>query len=207
MKYLASLYSLNAKSNSFQDTCTRKHRYEYTMKRTCELLKKGEVVFSPIVHMHEMSIKYNLPKDYSFFKKIDRAMIDKADSLIVLKMKGWEQSEGITDEIEYAKSLGKDIEYLECEGFVEVYDTTETTQVLQEPEVGNIVFQAVREQLGIDKIRSTDSLISLGADGLDTMEVVMQIEEELEYEIDIDDWSVSEDTTVEGLIKIVEDLL
>ncbi len=126
MIYIASLYSLNAKSNSFRDTNTRQHRYEYTLKRTCELLKKGEAVYSPIVHCHEMNVKYNMPKDYTFWQKLDRSVISKSDSLIVLMMEGsnggWKESEGMSDEIQYAKELGLKIEYLECEDFMACYD-------------------------------------------------------------------------------------
>ena len=126
MYYIASLYSLNAKTNSFRDTMTRQVRYEYVMKRVAKMLKDGEHVYSPIVHCHQMSIEYNLPKDYSFWKAQDRHMIDLCEKVVVLKMNGvkggWGESVGITDEINYAISKDKEIIYLECEDYVDPYD-------------------------------------------------------------------------------------
>ena len=122
MHYIASLYSLQAKSNSFKDTVTRKCRYDYTMKRTATLLKQGEMVYSPIVHCHQMSVEYSLPKQYKFWQTIDRHMIALSEGVIVLMMKGWEDSEGMGDEIKYAESLGKEVRYLECEDYIDPYD-------------------------------------------------------------------------------------
>lgn len=131
MKYICSLYSLDAKTNSFKDTVTRQHRYEYAMKRTAMMLKNKENVYSPIVHCHEMSVKYQLPKDYSFWKSQDRHMIDKCDEVVVLKMNGvsggWRESVGITDEINYAIKLGKPITYLECEDYCDPYNLGDET--------------------------------------------------------------------------------
>ena len=122
MIYVASLYSLNAKSNSFQDTCTRQHRYEYTEKRVSEFLSKGELVYSPIVHCHNMSVRYSLPKEYKFWQNIDRHMIDLCEGVYVLMMEDWELSEGITDEINYAMDLGKPVTYISCNDFMDVYN-------------------------------------------------------------------------------------
>lgn len=123
MKYVCSLYSLNAKTDSAQDIATRQHRYEYTMCRVASLLKQGEMVYSPILHCHNMSIKYDLPKDYKFWQAIDNHMIDICDSIIVLKMddgsSSWVDSVGINDEINYAISKGKKIEYLDCDDFTD----------------------------------------------------------------------------------------
>ena len=127
MKYICSVYSLNAKTNSFQDTLTRQHRYEYTMKRVAQMLKKGVFVYSPIVYTHEISCKYTLPTEYEFWEKSCRHSIDICDSLVVLKMQGWEDSIGITDEIKYAKEVGKEITYLECEDYCDPYEGYEET--------------------------------------------------------------------------------
>lgn len=39
-------------------------------------------------------------------------MLGRADSLYVLKLGGWEESVGLTAEIEYAKKAGKQLVYL-----------------------------------------------------------------------------------------------
>jgi hypothetical protein len=115
MIYLASVYSLNAKTDSEEDKALREARYLRVMEKTNELLKEGLCVFSPIVHCHPMSNMYGLPKHFSFWEKLDKAYIDSCDAVWVFMMDGWEQSEGITKEIEYAKSKGKNIVYIDDE--------------------------------------------------------------------------------------------
>lgn len=121
MKYICSLYSLNAKTDSKQDILTRQTRYNYTLKKAAELLNQGVNAYSPILHCHEMSVKCKLPKEYTFWKNIDHHMIDLSDSVLVLMMKdeygSWVESEGILDEIRYSISIGKSVEFLECETY------------------------------------------------------------------------------------------
>lgn len=113
MIYLCSVYSLDAKTNSIRDTRTREERYLLTAKKTAEYLQEGHIIFSPIVHCHVMANMYDLPKDYKFWQHMDRGMIDAASEVWVLKMPGWERSEGITDEIAYARTTGKPVKYIE----------------------------------------------------------------------------------------------
>ena len=84
----------------------RNKRYEYVLMRTAEMMNKGEIVFSPIVHCHEMAIKHDLPKTYEFWSKYDREMINRADEVWVLCMPGYKESRGITDELKMAEELG-----------------------------------------------------------------------------------------------------
>ena len=112
MIYLASVYSLNAKTDSEEHKRIREERYLTVMKKTKELLEAGLTVFSPIVHCHPMSVVYGLPKDFSFWERLDKSYIDNCDVLWVLMMEGWDESEGIGKEIEYAKSQGKFVKYI-----------------------------------------------------------------------------------------------
>lgn len=121
MLYVASLYSLNAKTSSEEDVNCRKRRYEYTLKRVSDLLCAGEMVFSPIAHCHELATRYELPKDFGFFKKLDHNFIDIMDGVLVLMMsddKGsWVNSEGMQDEIRYAQETGKPVKFITCEDY------------------------------------------------------------------------------------------
>lgn len=96
----------------------RHQRYEYTLKRLTEFWKEGNIVFSPIIHCYDASNKYDLPKDYTFWQRIDRHMIDNSDEVWVLKMEddvgSWSDSKGITDEVQYAERLGKKVVYFDC---------------------------------------------------------------------------------------------
>ncbi len=122
MIYLCSVYSLNAKTDSRGDKLIRQLRTNYTRKRLAKFLCGGKYVISPISHLHEVSIQHDLPKDYTFFKAYDHALMDCCDEVYVLQMEdsagSWEDSEGITDEIEYAKETGKKITYISCEDYI-----------------------------------------------------------------------------------------
>tara|TARA_B100001063_G_scaffold227047_1_gene237132 strand:- start:13095 stop:13451 length:357 start_codon:yes stop_codon:yes gene_type:complete len=113
MIYLASVYSLDAKTDSEEHKALREKRYLQVMRKTKELLEQGLTVLSPIVHCHPMSVIYGLPKDFSFWEKLDKSYIDNCDVVWVYMMKGWERSEGITAEIAYAKSIGKPVIHIE----------------------------------------------------------------------------------------------
>lgn len=113
MIYLASVYSLNATTDSEEHVKLREGRYLQVMRKTKELLEKGLTVFSPILHCHPMSVIYGLPKDFSFWECLDKSYIDNCNVVWVYKMEGWEESRGITQEIAYAKSQGKHIIYIE----------------------------------------------------------------------------------------------
>lgn len=105
MIYLASPYSGTRDEESI--------RYFQAMKATARLLKSGIIVYSPIVHCHNMAIMYKLPKDFKFWQWYNEAMIEVAEGLCVLKLKGWEESKGVAHEIEYAKSLKYIIDYID----------------------------------------------------------------------------------------------
>ena len=118
MYYIASLYRLDAKTGSKKDTALREKRYQYVMERTANLMKV-HIVHSPIVHCHVLANTHDLPKTYEFWKETDRGMIDASEGVIVLKMKtkdgkGWEDSEGMSDEVNYAKKTGKEVIFLDC---------------------------------------------------------------------------------------------
>jgi hypothetical protein len=68
-------------------------------------------VFSPIAHSHGMSLYASNKNKFShdFWLTIDFKYIKLSRGLIVCKMKGWEDSFGISKEIEFAKTLQKPI--------------------------------------------------------------------------------------------------
>lgn len=121
MIYVASLFSNGCHTDSDLDKEVRHQRYEYIMKRVADFMKHGFYVYSPILHCYEMSNRYKLPKDYAFWKDIDRDMISRCDKVLVLMMQdelgNWVHSEGVTDEINYAEILGKTVEFVDCEDY------------------------------------------------------------------------------------------
>jgi hypothetical protein len=88
-------------------------RYELTIATAAKLTKQGYRLLEPIAMCHEQSSRYELPGGYEFWQTRDRGFIKICDAIMVLKLKGWDVSVGVTDEIEYAKSLGKPVIYLD----------------------------------------------------------------------------------------------
>lgn len=77
---------------------------------------KGIRAYSPVVYCHFISVIANLDKtDHDFWMDFDYAMMGPAEGLIVAKMFGWTESEGVTEEIGIFRNANKPILYLECE--------------------------------------------------------------------------------------------
>jgi len=86
-------------------------RFESACEYAARLMRDGHYVFSPIAHSHPPA-QYGLPKDYAYWKGYCELMIPKCDKMIVLMLKGWSDSVGVTAEIELAQSLNMPIEYI-----------------------------------------------------------------------------------------------
>lgn len=95
-------------------------RYEMTVYLSSSLTKKGFRLLEPIAMCHDQAGKYGLPTGYSFWQTRDRGFIDVCDAVIVAKLQGWRESEGVQDEIEHALSTGKPVHYLDPSEFITV---------------------------------------------------------------------------------------
>lgn len=102
MIYVASPYTHPEKS-------VMKKRYKEVMKFTAHLLKRGLHAYSPIVHCHSMAVKFNLPRDASFWESYNFHMISLAESMAVLCAEGWEESVGIKGELKEAAKLNMSV--------------------------------------------------------------------------------------------------
>jgi hypothetical protein len=94
-------------------------------------MKAGDVVFSPIVHCHEVAAKFNMPTNFDFWQRYCLNMLEQADVLDVLMIPGWEISKGVTAEIEYAMNIGIDVRYIHGTTH-EVVDTYNALDVCEE---------------------------------------------------------------------------
>jgi hypothetical protein len=78
-----------------------------------ELMKMGIKVYCPIAHGHAVSQQVELPRDWDFWKSRDQPLIDGASAIVVLEMRGWYDSVGLTYEIEEFMKANKPILYIE----------------------------------------------------------------------------------------------
>lgn len=105
MLYLASPYS-------HPEAAIREQRFRDVCRATAELMKRGENVFSPIVHSHPLVV-YGLPNTWKFWQRVDREYLEHCEKLVVLMLDGWRESIGVQAEIAIAGELQLPIEFLD----------------------------------------------------------------------------------------------
>lgn len=103
--YLASPYT-------HPDMVVMQQRYKKALAAAAELTNLGRVVYSPIVHCHEMARYHKMPTTWEFWERFDRVMLSVCGSMAVLMLDGWRESVGVTAEIKLAKEMGLPICYL-----------------------------------------------------------------------------------------------
>jgi len=105
MLYLASPYS-------HPDEDVREQRFIDACAASSFLMKRGELVFSPICHSHPIA-QFGLPKGWDFWEKYDREFLEFCSSMVVLMLDGWQESKGVQAEIQIMKEMGKPITHLD----------------------------------------------------------------------------------------------
>jgi hypothetical protein len=81
---------------------------------TADLITAGHKIYSPIVHSHPIAMNSGLdPLDHDLWLKVDAAMMEAADALMVAQMEGWRDSYGIAHEMEAFATMDKDVVYLD----------------------------------------------------------------------------------------------
>jgi hypothetical protein len=103
--YLASPYSN-------PDEKVREENYRIVSQKAAELVAEGKAVISPITYGHTLLSFKEMPGDWEFWKNFCIEILDKCDELYVYQMKGWEESKGVKEEIEFAKNKKIKITYI-----------------------------------------------------------------------------------------------
>lgn len=103
--YLASPYSKYPKG--------REAAYREVCKKAAALMETGVDVFCPIAHSHSIE-QEGMTEIHSgdFWLKQDFAILDKCDAVYVYMMDSWQDSYGVTKEIERAHRLSIPVIYL-----------------------------------------------------------------------------------------------
>jgi hypothetical protein len=104
MIYLASPYS-------HPDPAVQEERYREALRGVHYYAKQGLVVYSPIVHWHNVAKEFDLPGDAGFWAAQNQAMLEKANQLIVLNSEGWKESKGLEQELIWAEMLGLPVSF------------------------------------------------------------------------------------------------
>lgn len=72
----------------------------------------GSPAFSPVAYGALLSLYYDLPGDFEYWRAFNDQMIEACDEVIVLELTGWELSRGVAHEIAVAARLGKPVSYM-----------------------------------------------------------------------------------------------
>lgn len=110
MIYLASPYT-------DKDPLVMKWRFEKACVAAARLMERGEVVFSPIAHSHPIAqhMKPGMDVAGDFWQAQDAPYVEACSRIVVLKLPGWEKSNGVTHEIARFKERGISTEYMDWE--------------------------------------------------------------------------------------------
>ena len=94
------------------DKTVEEKRYEWISKLCIDLMNQGVQVFSPIAYGLPLAKFGELPTDWGYWHSTCKVFLSRCQRMIVVMFDGWENSEGVQGEIEYANSIGIEIEYL-----------------------------------------------------------------------------------------------
>ena len=106
--YLASPYS-------HDDPKVRHERFVHACRAAGKLMSEGKIVFSPISHTHPIAQYCDLPKDWMFWERQDRAIIEWCGAMVVLRLPGWQESKGVQAELAIADEYGLPVSYIDPE--------------------------------------------------------------------------------------------
>lgn len=106
MIYLASPYS-------HPDPAVRHGRFREACRAAGRLMHGGATVFSPIAHSHPIAVECGLPLAFEWWERADREWIAMCSEVVVLRLDGWEQSNGIRCEVAIAAELGIPVRYID----------------------------------------------------------------------------------------------
>lgn len=106
MIYLASPYSSS-------DPTIQQRRFEEAQRFVAYHFRLGIPLVSPIVYCHTLAEKYSLPGDAGFWRFLNNDLFLICDQMWVLKLPGWELSEGVVEEIQTAKRFSIPLYYKE----------------------------------------------------------------------------------------------
>lgn len=78
-------------------------RMENITRYLAELSAYGIIAFSPLLMHYCLNTGVDIPVDYGFWRNHCLTLLSKSDLLNVLMLPGWDTSEGVKDEIDFAK--------------------------------------------------------------------------------------------------------
>jgi hypothetical protein len=106
--YLACPYS-------HDDPRMRHERFRQVNALASCLAQAGIVYLSPLHQGHPVAVTHDVPIDWDFWEKQNRAFIARSDLMLVLAIDGWDRSVGVKAEISAAQEHGLPVYYFHPE--------------------------------------------------------------------------------------------
>lgn len=114
-QYLACPYSLNNTADSDE----MKNRYEQVTRCTYKLLKTGLNIYSPITYHHAIQRVCGIIKAPTrFWLELDFGILKHAKGMFVLMLDGWQNSIGVTREIEFCRHHDIPISFIHPDAYI-----------------------------------------------------------------------------------------
>ena len=88
-------------------------RYDAALQIVAEYTKLGFLIYSPIVHYHNVALRYSMPVDFTFWRQLNFEALARCTEIWILPLPGWEKSLGLRAEIKEAIWLNLPATYLE----------------------------------------------------------------------------------------------
>ena len=92
--------------------------FHLATRATADLMKAGNVVYSPITHSHPIATMEDMPHDdHDFWMRQDLPMLDCCNIMAVVKLDDWYNSKGVKRELMGAADIGIPVIYLTVDMF------------------------------------------------------------------------------------------
>lgn len=98
------------------DPDVRKERFDKATVAAAYLISRGQVVYSPITMTHPIDVvmaKEAGTLGSEFWVRFDEAFMATCSRIVVLRIPGWDLSNGVRREIRWFEDAGQPVEYLD----------------------------------------------------------------------------------------------
>ena len=83
-----------------------------------KLSRDNRLVYSPVVHFATVSNKFGMPTTWAYWERLCIATIMNCNTLVCVKMDGWDISTGVQAELKVADDNGKSIHFLDPHPYI-----------------------------------------------------------------------------------------
>jgi hypothetical protein len=113
--YLAGPYTATGEQalTDLRKQLTQGARFNMLTKFAAQIMAAELLVYSPITHSHPMTLHEALPGTWAYWERMDREMLSICSELWIMKLDGWEDSEGLQHEIAIASEWRKPIVFID----------------------------------------------------------------------------------------------